>query len=45
MQSTVNKPTVFFVGTKKENAPSEPQLTKEQMEKIRKDVEKYLYKK
>lgn len=45
MNQVMDKPTVFFVGTKKKNAPSEPQLTKEKMEQIRRNVEQYLRKK
>ena len=36
------KPTVFFLGKKKPNAPKESVLTKKQIEECRRDVDKFL---
>ena len=36
------KPSVFFVGSKKKDAPAEAAITKEKMEQSVRNVEKYL---
>jgi len=38
------KPTVFIFGERKKDAPSEPQMTREQMEKCIRETEKYVRK-
>lgn len=38
----LKKPTVFFVGEKKKDAPSVSTITKEQMEQMQEDVNRYL---
>lgn len=38
----MKKPTVFYLGKAKKDAPPERALTKEMMEQAKRDVEKYL---
>lgn len=42
IMASVQKPTVFFVGKKKENAPAEPVITKEKMEQCIQNVQQFL---
>ena len=39
------KPSVFFFGEKKKNAPPEPRMTKEQLAQCIKDTDEYVHKK
>lgn len=41
MAVVVEKPTVFVFGEKKKDAPKEPTITKEQLESMIQDVQKY----
>ena len=36
------KPTVFFLGEKRKEAPPEPRMTREQMKQLIKDTEQYV---
>lgn len=44
MAVVVEKPTVFVFGEKKKDAPAEPTITKEQLESMIQDVQKYFSK-
>ena len=43
--TATDKPTVYIFGEKRKDAPSEPTLTREVLEKIRKNVQQYTGKK
>lgn len=43
--TATDKPTVYIFGEKKNDAPSEPTLTREMLEKIKENVQKYTGKK